>query len=293
MRRKKERMQSDSQTPNDFLTRRQFVRNGALLAGALPVSSLFGRAGFDTLLQSSDSAQDSPQATIQGSKISLVNESITAEWNISSTGLQLMQIQDRRNNQAIDGPAPVFSLTFANGSQIISSAMRIVVHPQIEILSAQPRAARYSERVSGRSVSATFEDAQHGLRAQWRAILRENSHYIRQEIEFSAMKDRLPITEVVMLDLAVADAEVSGAVKGSPVTSGAWFFGFEHPLSESSATNGRLRCTLARQLPLEHDRSASYSSVVGVTATGQLRRDFLRYIERERAHPYRTFLHYN
>jgi hypothetical protein len=30
-----------------------------------------------------------------------------------------------------------------------------------------------------------------------------------------------------------------------------------------------------------------------VTRPGQLRRDFLRYVERERAHPYRTFLHYN
>jgi hypothetical protein len=35
------------------------------------------------------------------------------------------------------------------------------------------------------------------------------------------------------------------------------------------------------------------SSVVGVTRAGQLRRDFLTYVERERAHPYRTFLHYN
>jgi hypothetical protein len=30
-----------------------------------------------------------------------------------------------------------------------------------------------------------------------------------------------------------------------------------------------------------------------VAEPGQLRRDFLAYIERERAHPYRTFLHYN
>ena len=33
--------------------------------------------------------------------------------------------------------------------------------------------------------------------------------------------------------------------------------------------------------------------MIGVTRTGQLRRDFLEYVERERAHPYRTFLHYN
>jgi len=33
--------------------------------------------------------------------------------------------------------------------------------------------------------------------------------------------------------------------------------------------------------------------VIGVARPGQMRRDFLGYVERERAHPYRTFLHYN
>ena len=46
-------------------------------------------------------------------------------------------------------------------------------------------------------------------------------------------------------------------------------------------------------LPLKAGASVTYSSVAGVTRPGQLRRDFLTYIERERAHPYRTFLHYN
>jgi hypothetical protein len=37
----------------------------------------------------------------------------------------------------------------------------------------------------------------------------------------------------------------------------------------------------------------TYSAVFGVAHTGELRRDFLKYLELERAHPYRTFLHYN
>ena len=36
-----------------------------------------------------------------------------------------------------------------------------------------------------------------------------------------------------------------------------------------------------------------YSSVLGTTPPGQLRRGFPAYVERERAHPYRPFLHYN
>jgi hypothetical protein len=44
---------------------------------------------------------------------------------------------------------------------------------------------------------------------------------------------------------------------------------------------------------LRAGQSVTYSSVIGVTRDGQSRRDFLAYLERERAHPYRTFLHYN
>ena len=33
--------------------------------------------------------------------------------------------------------------------------------------------------------------------------------------------------------------------------------------------------------------------MIGVAEPGQMRRSFLTYLERERAHPYRAFLHYN
>ena len=293
MRRKKEEALSLLQIPTAPISRRQFVRDGALLLGTLPAASLVSRAPLEMLLRGSGGAQDSPRAQVEGGKISLANAAVVADWQISPTGLQFLQIHDRRNAQTIAGPAPAFSLTLADGSHIISSKMRLLEAPKIENLPAQPRAARFSERVSGCSVTAFFEDAQHGLRAAWRAILRDGSHYIRQEIEFSSTKESLHITAVTMLDLGVAGAAVAGSVDGSPVTSGTWFLGFEHPLSQSSVDAGRLRCALARQLPLEHGRSASYSSVIGVTAPGQMRRDFLRYVERERAHPYRTFLHYN
>ena len=287
MRHRKEEALSPSQIPKTTISRRQFVRDGALLLGTLPAASLLDRAPFEMLLQ------DSPLAQVEGGKISLANAAVSVDWQISPAGLQFLQVQDRRNGQTIAGPAAAFSLTLADGSQIVSSAMRLLDAPKVGDLTAQPLAARFSERVPGRAISASFEDEQHGLHATWRAILRDGSHYIRQEIEFSSMKESVAITEVTMLDLRVASAAVAGSVDGSPVTAGTWFLGFEHPLSQSTVEHGRLRSLLKRQLPLEHGRSALYSSVIGATAPGQMRRDFLRYVERERAHPYRTFLHYN
>ncbi|MGH9732025.1 MAG: enterotoxin, partial [Candidatus Acidiferrales bacterium] len=135
--------------------------------------------------------------------------------------------------------------------------------------------------------------AQHRVRAEWRAILRDGSHYIRQEVTLTALQGDLPVTKITLIDLSVPRVQVTGSAKGSPATSATWFFGFEHPLSGSSVEGGRVLCSLERQLPLEPGRAAVYSSVIGVGETAQLRRDFLRYVERERAHPYRTFLHYN
>ena len=86
---------------------------------------------------------------------------------------------------------------------------------------------------------------------------------------------------------------LTGTVKGSPLTAGNFFLGFEHPLSTSSVVHERGVAEMERMLPLRAGQTVTYSSVVGVAVPGQMRRDFLAYIERERAHPYRTFLHYN
>jgi hypothetical protein len=280
-------------TPPGLLTRRQFGAGGALLLGSWPAASFFRLFPIAGSAPGTQDAQDASRAQIKGREASLGNGALEAHWEISPNGLRFLEISNRKTGYAIEGPEPAFSLRFADGSQIASSAMRLVGPPRIEDLSAHAQAARFSDRLPGRVVTASFEDEQRGLRATWHGVLRDGSHYIRQEVEFSSRKRALPITEVAMLDLDVAGATVAGSVKGSPVTGDAWFFGFEHPLSTSSVEGGRLLCTLQRQLPLERTRSATYSSVIGVAAPGQLRRDFLRYLERERAHPYRTFLHYN
>jgi hypothetical protein len=84
-----------------------------------------------------------------------------------------------------------------------------------------------------------------------------------------------------------------GTVKGSPVVGDQFFAGIEDPLSTCAVAGDRARCWIERELPLKAGQSVTYSSVIGVAPAGQLRRAFLHYIERERAHPYRTFLNYN
>ncbi len=54
-----------------------------------------------------------------------------------------------------------------------------------------------------------------------------------------------------------------------------------------------MRCFLPRGAAIEPGEKLDCSLVIGFVRPGQLRRDFLAYLERERAHPYRPFLHYN
>ena len=57
--------------------------------------------------------------------------------------------------------------------------------------------------------------------------------------------------------------------------------------------DGRAECVACYRGGAESAEAWSRSAVVGVAPPGQLRRAFLYYVERERARPYRLFLHYN
>ncbi len=124
-------------------------------------------------------------------------------------------------------------------------------------------------------------------------MLRQGANYLRQEFTLQALAQPVDIAEVRLFDFEDPGAHVVGKVAGSPVVAGDFFFGFESPLSESVVNNARVTAMLTRTLPLDAGHSITYSSVIGVASHGQLRRDFLAYLEKERAHPYRTFLHYN
>jgi hypothetical protein len=142
-------------------------------------------------------------------------------------------------------------------------------------------------------VVVELEDELGRLHVTWQVILRDGSNYVRQEVAVAAKTSDVPVREVRLLDWYSPAARVIGTVKGSPIVAGPIFAGIEDPLSSCAVAGGRARCWVERELPLKAGQTVTYSSVIGTTSAGQLRRGFLHYVERERAHPYRTFLHYN
>jgi hypothetical protein len=226
--------------------------------------------------------------------VSLGNDFIGATWTVSDGALRAVRVVDRLNARALDLPPDAFTLLFRDGSTLGAAALQVAGAPRVDRLRGDPRAARLADRLGGDQITVELTDPVGRFRATWRAVLRDGSHYIRQEVTLAATGE-VPISEIRLWDLDLPGAAVSGTVRGSPVTAGGgrWFLGFEHPLSESVVDGTRVRCRLARELPLRAGAPVTCSSVIGVAARGQLRRAFLQYLERERAHPYRPFLHYN
>src|SRR5579864_7736779 len=239
--------------------------------------------------------QGSPavQGVREGDNITLSNDAISATWSVRGGSLHWASLINHLTGNKLPLAGNVFTLVPKEGPVLQSSDLKIVAAPVIEDAPVSKDFSKAADHLPGRQVRIELEDPSANLHLTWTAILHERANYIRQEVRLRALQRSFALSQIVLVDAVVPGAAVSGHAKGSPVAAGTWFLGFEHPLSECRVHADRASCWLSRELPLQAAQSVTYSSVIGVTHTGQLRRDFLRYLELERAHPYRTFLHYN
>jgi hypothetical protein len=238
------------------------------------------------------------RGSIRGSQIVLENDMLAVRWSfadgmVAASEVALRPLPERPDEKSIPLSRDIFVLQLNDGKVLRSSELEIKEGPLIESLAVDSEASRSAVHFPGQQAVVRFEDATGQLSVTWHAILRDGSNYLRQELSFRALNRDLPIRQVELFDFTAPEARVVGTVKGSPVTVGDAFFGFEHPLSTCEAKQGQVKCSMARELPLKAGQKVTYSSVIGISPPGQMRRGFLNYVERERARPYRPFLHYN
>lgn len=248
-------------------------------------------------LQFPGSAPGEAHAGIDPSELHLKNNVIRCAWNIAEGQLTPKCVTDKMSATTLQlQDAECFQLILADTQTIKCSDLEIIGEPQLTNVEPNPKSPRLAERFAGKQIGVILASPDENLQVEWRAILRDGSNYVRQHVVFTTKKKPIDLKEIVLLQLAAPKAQVMGTVDGSPVAAGNIFFAYEHPLSKSQMLQGsprRFQCSLPRRTPLKPGEPAAYSSVTGVAPQGQLRRAFLYYIERERAHPYRPFLHYN
>ncbi len=233
-------------------------------------------------------------AVLSAENLTLDNGVVSATWPVTRDGLQVGVVRDAVSQQTVAIAPTQAWLEFSDGTRVNLAKLAAVGVPRIESLPVSPTAARTSEHIAGKVVVARFADTARHLAVVWRAELREGSRYVRVSVEITNTgATELPLVNLGLVDLMISGAAVVGDFNGSPIVAGTVFLGVEHPLAQNRVTGDRVQGALPRLNPLRSEETARVSAVVGFTDAGQLRRGFLAYLERERAHPYRPFLHHN
>ena len=195
-----------------------------------------------------------------------------------------------REPRALSGE--LFTVTPRESAAVGAARFVLAAPPACSAIAAQAGAARAAERRAGQALDAELTDSATGLTVHWRALLRDGTSYVREELTFEAAAD-LDLARVALIALELPGAFVEGTAQGSPIVAGNAFFAFEHPMAEADVADGQATMTLRRVLPLRAGVAVRYGAVLGVLPRGQRRRGFAAYLENERAAPFRTFLHYN
>ncbi len=274
----------------ELISRHSFVTLAALVV-------LFAAGQAQSALQFPGPDPGQARGKADSAEIVLENEALLCSWSIAEGRLKPKLTTDKLTPTTLDlQGAECFRLILNDGRIVKASDLRIGGKPGLTDIKARPDACRLAERFAGKQISITLTSSDGNLAVEWSAILRDGSNYVRQELAFTAKNEAINIKEIVLWEMPAPGARVMGIVDGSPVAAGNLFFAYEQPLSKSQLVQGGpnvFRCSLARSLPLQPGKAQMQSSAAGVVPQGQLRRGFLYYVERERAHPYRPFLHYN
>jgi hypothetical protein len=227
----------------------------------------------------------------------LGNNLLLCIWRVSNRQLIPIYINNKLTQRTIQmRHTQCFIIVTEDGQVLKASDMKIVAGPKFSKLLPENKSPRLAEQLEGRQITAMLVSPDTNLQVKWRAILRNGSNYLRQELTLSAKNKPVKIEKIVLLEINKPNAKVMGIVDGSPAIVDNFFFAFEHPLSKilkSQSNPDVLQCTLPYNILLKPGEPIVYSSVIGVVPDGQLRRGFLYYVDLERAHPYRPFLHYN
>ncbi len=240
------------------------------------------------------------RAACSATDATLENDAIAMQWTFNDGRLKLGRLSHKQSSTSISlQGGECFQLVLGQTPDprtrtLKASELKLTQAPKIKRLQSEPGAVRLGERFGGWELSARLTSTAPGFEVLWRAVLRDGANYIRQEITLRPLREPVELVEAVLLEMRVPQAEVTGRVDGSPAVSDKMFFGVEHPASSSKLMDSDIvRCAYPCNDAVTPAEPLTLSSVVGVVPPGQRRRGFLHYLERERAHPFRPFLHHN
>lgn len=279
-----------------------------VLAGlSVGVMAGVGAAGWDYPGQPPGPAS----MILDSSSLRASNRVLAASWRLAEGTPHRATLRDLQEGRSFTLTGEVFRIILSNGASHAASALKPDGAPRWIRLEPDRMAARSAARKPGQLVEVPLRSADGSLSVRWRCLLRDHTGYLREELDLTTSQTNLVVHEIVWFDDVLSGARTLGTVDGSPVVAGNGFLGAEDPNARNLAGSGalptaaisgkpsvapadsRVTCALRRDAPLRPGETLTVSFVWGVVPPGQRRRGFLHYLESERAHPYRPFLHYN
>jgi len=271
---------------------------------ALVVLLLLGQGSVPAAIRYPDTIQPGKaQVKVEPQQITVYNNILCLHLAAKGNRLRPVWIRDERAGRKVDlSTGELFRITTGPDGRSYAGS-EFVLQRDVEVVSLQgnPEKVPAVQRYDGVQVKATLLSPDKKLFVDWRVELRDGSNYLRQFVQVKPTKDAITIQSIEFNCFLLESAAVTGKVSGSPLVGGSFFLAYEHPTATNGITNGsettsspkRVFCRLDRNTVLRPGQALRQSGVIGVVPEKQLRRGFLHYLERERAHPYRHYLHYN
>lgn len=130
----------------------------------------------------------------------------------------------------------LFSIRLGDGTEVASSSMTLN-GVSLVTLTPDATAAKASLKLPGRALEATYTSGD--LQLTWRAVLRDGSHYLRTELELTAVADVamnaiIPMHYTVDNTLSEQAPAVVGNTRGAVIASDKIFAGLETPMGKNS-----------------------------------------------------------
>lgn len=174
-------------------------------------------------------------ASKKGETYTVSNELLSADFTWKDGGVQFGGFKSSDGSVLVSGDAPVFQITLAD-KRVLSSADMVASAPKIVNLKGDPNSLTISKQLPGKAISSTFTAPDGSFSVEWRAVLRNGSHYLRQEYTIKAADKPVyfnTITPLQVIPTAAGGAPtISGnTTHGTVVVTEKLFMGLETPMS--------------------------------------------------------------
>ena len=135
----------------------------------------------------------------------------------------------------------IFKVQLGDGTEVPATAFTLDGEIAVENLTGKPDAVKGAHRFAGKQIVANFTH-ESGLAIQWRAVLRDGSHYLRTEMDIKnpgtdgiAMNSITPMIYTVQNEDGVKAPTVVGNTRGAVIASDKLFAGVETPTAYNAA----------------------------------------------------------